>query len=83
MCSCVVDDSLRSILDEELEEGQGLVSVASRGRAYFVDLPPFTSFLLHESGVDGRHDLVELRTFISTPCNFANKLSHKFCVLYC
>jgi len=34
--------------------------------AYFVDLPPFTSFLLHEPSIDGRHDLVELRAVIST-----------------
>ena len=30
MCSCVINDPLGPVLDEEFEKGQGLVSVASR-----------------------------------------------------
>jgi hypothetical protein len=51
--------------------------------AYFVDLPPFTSFLLHEPSVDGWHDLIELCAVISTTHQRHHERSHKFCVLHC
>ncbi len=46
--SGIVDDALGTVLDEELEQLQGLV-----------DLPPFFGGLLGEAAVDHGHDLIE------------------------
>ena len=48
MRSCVVDDSLGTILDEEFEEDES-----------FVDLSPLTRFLFGESRIERGHDFVE------------------------
>jgi hypothetical protein len=52
-----------------------VVSTCRVGVTHLVDLPPFTSLLLHESSVDSRHDLIELRAVISSLQNYFESVS--------
>lgn len=60
--SRIIDDSLRAILDQVLQQRQRLV-----------DLPPFPCFFLKEPRPDRRHDLVELLEIVSTRGDFLHE----------